>query len=302
LFQQYGWLTSYSSTQENSVRPLLNYQSVKIITHDMYANYNALQVQWNKQVGNFSFLTNYTFSKALGIRGENGAGIGDPENIRANYGTLPNNRTHIFNAAYIYQLPAFAKGNKILEGLANGWQISGITQWESGSDLQASVAANGNFNFSYYIPAGTTFNGTTLSAPVQSSADVNLGSPDFQLMPLVTCDPRKNLGPHQYINPNCFGPPAVGQNGNYIFPTLTGPAFFNSDLTVFKNFNFKESQKLQFRVSAYNFLNHPNWTFIANDPNLNLTFDKTGQVNKNFGTTANKTGYRIMQLAVKYIF
>jgi hypothetical protein len=84
---------------------------------------------------------------------------------------------------------------------------------------------------------------------------------------------------------------------------MNGPWFWNSDLTLFKNFTFKESQKLQFRVSAFNFLNHPLWTFIANDPNLNLSFNQQGQLsNPNFGVTGNKTGHRIIQLGIKYVF
>src|SRR5205807_1219303 len=74
---------------------------------DYLTNYNSLQVTWNKQAGHFTFLTNYTFAKALGIRSENGDGNqgADPTNLRSNYGTLPNNRTHIFNFAYVYEFP-----------------------------------------------------------------------------------------------------------------------------------------------------------------------------------------------------
>jgi len=43
-----------------------------------------------KQAGAFTFLSNYTFGKALGIRGENGAATGDPTVLANNYGTLPN--------------------------------------------------------------------------------------------------------------------------------------------------------------------------------------------------------------------
>jgi len=303
LFQKYGWLSSYNSTQENAVRPMQNYTSVKIITHSMYSNYNSMQATWNKQAGRFLFMTNYTFSKALGIRGENGAAVGDPTNLSNDYGTLPNNRTHLFNAAYSYNLPDWRVGNSFVRGAIDGWQISGITQLQSGADLQAAVAANSNFNFSYYVPTGTTFMGTTLTSPLQASKDTILGTPDIQLMPLVTCNPNSGLKAHQYVNGNCFTGPAPGNKGNFIFPTMNGPWFWNSDLTLFKNFTFKESQKLQFRVSAFNFLNHPLWTFIANDPNLNLSFNQQGQLsNANFGITGNKTGHRIIQLGVKYVF
>ncbi len=61
-------------------------------------------------------------------------------------------------------------------------------------------------------------------------------------------------GPHQFINPNCFSiPTAIGQNGPSVLPAIYGPAFFNSDLGLFKNFQFKESKKLQLRFNANQF-------------------------------------------------
>jgi hypothetical protein len=219
----------------------------------MYSNYNSLQVTWNKQAGHLTFLTNYTFGKALGIRGEGGAGgnVGDPTNLRNNYGTLPNNRTHIFNVAYVYEFPTLAKGNRFAKGAANGWQISGIGQYQTGADLQASVSAN--FNYSAFIPAGTTFMGTALASAVQATSQNVLGTPDLVLMPALTCNPRGGLKANQYINGACFsGIATPGQQGAYVFPTLTGPGFFNTDISLFKNFTFgqSESKKLQFRFSG----------------------------------------------------
>ena len=130
-----------------------------------------------------------------------------------------------------------------------------------------------------------------------------LGTSDIQLNPIETCNPTSNLGPHQYINPNCFTyPKAIGQNGPSVLPPIYGPGFFNSDLGMFENFTIKESRKLQFRFNAYNFLNHPLWSF--NGSNLTLGFDGTsGAVNTPlFGTTTEKQGHRIVQAAVKFYF
>ena len=75
------------------------------------------------------------------------------------------------------------------------------------------------------------------------------------------------------------------------------------DLSLFKNFNMGEQKRLQFRVSAYNFLNQPLWTFVGSDNNLDLQFDRQGnQTNERFGYTDNKIGRRIIQLAVKFYF
>jgi len=275
---------------------------VKIIDHKMYSNYNSLQVTWNKQAGHFTFLTNYTFSKALGIRGENGAASGDPTVLANNYGTLPNNRTHIFNVAYVYEFPTLHNGGAFVKQLVNGWQISGIGQYQTGADLQASVSSN--FGYVGFIPADTTFMGVTTTGAVQGTNQLVLGSPDITLMPVLTCNPAKGLKPHQYINGACFSPTTTpGQQGSYIFPTLTGPGFFNTDISLFKNFTFgqAENKKLQFRFSGYNFLNHPNRTFLNADQDLNLTFNSAGQLTSpNFGVATNTIGHRIMQMSLKF--
>ncbi|PYX62729.1 MAG: hypothetical protein DMG78_32800 [Acidobacteria bacterium] len=268
----------------------------------MYSNYNSLQVTWNKQSGPLTFLTNYTFGKALGIRGEGGSAIGDPTVLRNNYGTLPNNRTHIFNVAYVYEFPKVANASRFVKQLANGWQISGIGQYQTGADLQASVSSN--FNYSAFIPAGTTFMGKTLAVPIQASTSNVLGTGDLTLMPALTCDPRSGLKAHQYINGACFSPFATpGQQGAYIFPSLTGPGFFNTDVSLFKNFTFgpSENKKLQFRLSGNNFLNHPNRTFLNSDQHLNVSFNSSGTItNPNCGYATNTIGHRIMQMMVKF--
>ncbi len=330
LFQAKGWLpdcypsgqttdggacgksgadTGFNTTDTQNARPYQPYSGIKIIDHKMYSNYNAMQVSWNKQQGHFYWLANYTYSKALGIRGENGAAAGDPTNLRNDYGTLPNNRTNIINLAYVYQFPTLTGGNGFLKAFANGWELSGITQYQSGSDLQAAGTSS-NFNYTAYIPAGTTFMGKTVVNGFQASNQNILGTPDITLMPKVICNPRKGLANKQYVNGNCFANFATpGQQGTYIFPTLTGPGFFNSDLTAFKNFVFgnSEDRKLQFRFSGYNFLNHPVRTFVPGDPSLNLNFNASGtQVpnapNAPFGFAENKTGHRIVQGEVKFTF
>lgn len=310
LFSKYGWDgKDYSSGQIQGARPLSGYGTMKIINHQMYSNYNAMQATWNKQEGRVTWMANYTWSKALGIRGENSAnGTGDPTNLKNNYGTLPNNRTHIFNIAYVYQLPNVrGSAHALLRAAANGWQISGITQYQTGADLQASMAAN--FNYHAYIPAGTIFMGQTLTSAVLADSQNVLGSPDITLMPKLICNPAAGLHSGQYINGNCFAPTATpGKQGTYIFPALTGPGFFSSDLSVFKNVAWanSEKKKLQFRFSGYNFLNHANRTFNGmNDPALQLQFDQNGKLQDAaqgapFGYAKYRTGHRLIQGEMKF--
>ena len=275
----------------NNFRPIKAYSNINLATNNQYANYNSLQTTWARSRGHYTLSANYAFAKALGF---NNVAL-DSFNLRNNYTVQLSNRTHIFNLAYSIELGNPVKGNKLAGGLANGWQISGITQVQSGVNLTGQRGQNFGMNLNSYKIPGTAFNvsGTSL-----------LGTPNIQLNPLLTCDPRSNLQPHEYINQSCFAfPTQIGQNGSTTLPVMYGPAFFNMDLGLFKNFPIKEKMKLQFRANGYNFINHPLWSFNGNN-NLTLGFNgTTGQLNTpNFGFVTQKNGHRVIQLAVKFIF
>lgn len=273
----------------NNFRPLQGFADLYVATNNGWANYNALQVTWVRTQGRYTINMNYTFGKALGI-----VNFADQFNLNNNYGVQPGNRTHIFNAAYSIELGNFTR-NKIGGGVINGWQLSGITQIQSGANLTGfSGSANFGLNLNSVNIPGTNY--------VVSNASL-LGTTDIQLNPILTCNPTSNLKPHQYINASCFSfPTQIGQNGPTELPAIYGPAYFNWDLGLFKNFQITESKKLQFRVNGYNFLNHPLWSF--NGSHLTLGFDgTTGKMNTpDFGIVTDKQGRRIIQLAVKFFF
>lgn len=277
----------------NNFRPRVNYQDINVLTHNFFQNYHALQTTLAKQTGNFNYTLAYTWSKAMGIRGSGQGQVSDQLNFRNNYGPLAYDRTHIFAATYVYELPKFIpSGNKFAQGLVNGWQLSGITQLSSGVNIQA----NNNPNFNLNAPR-----------PDDPSRSINAqyinGTPGIAAVPFVTCNPTANLQEGQFINGNCFSAPVQGANGTLIMPYMRGPAFFNSDLSLFKNIRFSEEKNLQFRFSAYNFLNRPLRTFVGGDQNLNLTLNNRNElVNPRFGFADNMIGRRVIQLAVKFFF
>ncbi len=274
----------------NNFRPLKGFSNVNLATHGTYANYNSLQATWTRTKGRYTLNLNYTFGKALGII----SSTYDNFNMRNNYGVQASNRTHIFNLAHSIELGNPVK-NKIAGGLVNGWQVSGIWQIQSGANLTSNRGNNFGMNLNSYKIPGTTFN--------VSSASL-LGTDAIALRPLITCDPTANLGTNQYINQSCFSfPTQIGQNGPTTLPVIYGPAFFNADLGLFKNFDIREGKKLQFRFNGYNFLNHPLWSFPGN-ANLTLGFDgSTGQLNTPlFGIATQKQGRRVIQMAVKFMF
>jgi hypothetical protein len=217
-----------------------------------------------------------------------------------------------------------------LAGATAGWQISGVTQLQSGANLTFAGGYNSSTNFNMQLfctnPAGTpagqdpctTVQNKNAVIPGSFSAGnpkgvaINnqsiLGTNAVQLNPIVTCNPKSGLSSHQFVNANCFAAPtAVGANGPTLLPVAYGPAYFNSDLGIFKNFNITESKSLQFRVQGYNFLNHPLYSF-PDSGNLTLKFSQDPttqqftQVNSNFGKTTVKQGGRVVEFAVKFFF
>jgi len=280
----------------NNFRPLPEYSDLYLATNNAYANYNAMQATWVRTKGRYVINMNYTFGKAMGIVNP----ALDQYNLANDYGVQPGNRTHIFNAAYSIELPN-PTHNKALGYAVNGWQLSGITQLQSGANLTGNSGQNFGMALNGAIVPGS------VSAQNPNGYNISnvslLGTPDIQLNPILTCNPTANLAPQQYINPSCFAfPTKIGQNGPSVLPAFYGPAFFNSDLGIFKNIQLGEgARKLQFRFNAYNFLNHPLWSFNGN--NLSLGFNPNGSISTpEFGTVTTKQGHRVVQAAVKFYF
>ena len=340
--------TAYNTNfSGNDYRPLLAYQNVFLLYHAPYSNYNSLQVSFQKQSGPMTFVTNYTFSKVLGIRdggSNNGSGNGtgvDPFVLSNNYGPLAYDHTHILNLTINWALPKPIHGdglaNHLLAGAVNGWHLSNYTAFQSGAPLQPMFG--GNMNTTY--PSGLTVptvahpNLPDNSIPLPNGLRATAVSPSTWfgtnaytvLIPALTCDPTKNLQKGQRFNPNCFTTPAFGQQGPAILPYMRNPNYWDSDLGIYKSFQIRDAQRVELRVSATNWLNHPLGQFgLANNSDESLNFTKTspatcaGCVNSSgtpltvtslsptntnattTGTPAFKTGSRFLTVSAKYYF
>jgi len=128
------------------------------------------------------------------------------------------------------------------------------------------------------MPATATGGNTTKSNP---STTIWYGTNQYQngIQPLIVCDPRKGLLKNQYFNPNCFAAPlpptstSVGQMGQTIWPYIRTPHYFGSDLAIFKAFRVTDAQRIEVRISATNWLNHPNAQFsLAGNTDNQLSF------------------------------
>jgi hypothetical protein len=91
-------------------------------------------------------------------------------------------------------------------------------------------------------------------------------------------------GAGTFVGPNGYGTAGVG--------LFDAPAQKTWDFALFKEFQIREAQRVQFRWEAFNFLNTPQ--FNAPDRTLgNATFGRI---------TSTITSNREMQFALKYIF
>jgi hypothetical protein len=289
----FGAMLNDPNGDPNLYRPLTRYGALPVTQHTHYQNYNALQTLLSRQGTRFSFTTAYTLSKALGIRGGGqGATTQPPGDLRDSaYGVLGYDRRHVVNVGYSWLLPD-VEGNPILNAVAGGWQLTGVSTWISGAPLQPLASTGVNFGLS-----GTLADGTPISNAVIT------GSPSIAAMPVITCDPLSGVSGDYVFNASCFALPSRGQNGSYIMPDMRGPGYMNHDFGVFKNFVINDTRKFQFRASFTNVFNHPQ-RFLDDNANLKLDFTNGVMTNANFGVLPQnrKYGRRIVQLAFKFYF
>jgi Carboxypeptidase regulatory-like domain len=291
-----GNITDASCQQ--TVRPFQKYQTMTGAVTAGGSQFDSFQASLHRNVGFLTLQANYTFSKALGdgVAVNNGGLTGALPDYGAHWlwGVLPFDRAHALSMAYVFALPKIKGGNAFLRGAASDWEISGITQVESGAQLTAQSGTSLNFNY---------------TGPVSNVQA--LGTPDITLYPLITCNPTSGLKHNQFVNPNCFAPAPVGSLGTGGMPYMAGPMFWNSDLSLLKTFRITERQGLQFRFSAFNFLNHGLLSFTNGDSNLKLNFPKGSNVTSNanpanpndaFGVANYHIGRRILELGLKYSF
>jgi hypothetical protein len=162
--------------------------------------------------------------------------------------------------------------------LRSGWVLGGILQLSSG--IPFNVILGGD-------PTGQqTVNVEDLPNRVRSSG----------------CGSLVHSGdPNNSIKTQCFSFPApVNLYGNLGRNAATGPGLVDVDASLIKNTQLAERFNLQFRLEAFNVINHTNF----NPPlDNNVIFDETGALVPGVGTVdSTQIPARIVQLGVKLIF
>jgi carboxypeptidase family protein/TonB-dependent receptor-like protein len=286
---------SFEGTVAQSLRPFPQYRA--ITTHrlnDGYSNYHSAQMTVIKRSSHgLSFITAYTFSKALG-NADSGIGYGGGYgqnffNRKADYSVTSFHTPHDLKVTWLYDLP-FGPGARwqktgVLSRVIGGWTVSAIQRYRSGNPLA--------------IGAGS-FEGEALFNP-GLYAEVLLPR-DQQVIGSKPNNPDPDAGT-PYLNPKAFGdlpktssniPLRLGNAPRYL-PNLRGFAQFGEDLSLIKktDLKFREGAFFELRIDATNILNRIG---IA-DPNTDVTDPDS------FGRVFGKAGSpRVIQFGARLIF
>jgi hypothetical protein len=315
-------------------KPYSAFNNVNVFQFTGTSTYHSLQATLSHQSGkNLQYFATYTFGKALGTVATNesdGAAFADPIDTRGrSWGVLPFDRTHVFNLSYNYNLPKLARGmlNHVVgRGFLDGWQMSGITTFQSGNPIRlrfsGDIAGTGQA-IAWYGTDAFNAQGQSVGA----------------ITPVYLRNPKQSNGTgvgDKLLDIGAFQIPSFGDSGPHQPPFyIRTPSRSNFDLSLFKNFVISESQKFQFRAGFFNLFNQAYPVRISvTDPNasdiylnLNTTcnrrvatapdgvggnttnfcdptggFSFTPETIERFGKITNKHGRRIIEFALKYYF
>jgi hypothetical protein len=271
----------------NQIRPFLGWSDIPQERSDATSNYNALQLSATKRKGFISATLSYTYSKTMGEDG----GVGDAYNqnpepecpftcLLSNgqtvtwkqyeYGKVTFDRTHIFAGSYILDEPWFRNRRGFTGGLLSGWQLSGITHFQSGAPLTITGTQN--------VGPGSTEVGFGRRASIVSGVPLYSG---------YTCPSRKTC----WFNPAAFSLAPKTSAGNAPIGSIIGPDYYDWDVSLRKIFKLpREGMTLMFQADAFNAFNRTNW----NNPSTSAN-GTPGQI-----TSANPP--RQVQFGAKFNF
>ncbi len=270
----------------DALRPYKGYNSIRETDNVASSSYNSLQVSWNRRFDSgFSFGMAYTYSHSYDDGSAQRDIIPDTYNAHNLWGPSDFDARHVMIINYLYQIPFFKDQSRLTGKLLGGWQLSGITQFQTGTPSSVatgndyagvgqdgSISGAGQFWYVNGSPQilGQFAKGGNAADPAQYFTTKNAdGTPIFTAPPVGTFNTTQNV-----------------RN------LIHGPGFENSNMGLFKKFAINERTGFQFRAEAFNVLNHPNW----NGPNFNPT-------SSTFGKVTGKTGdVRNLQLSLRYYF
>lgn len=230
------------------------FSTVTEIRSEGVSNYNGLTASFTRRTTNLTVQANYTWSHALDEISNGGIlqfgqttnfspiNAFDPFNLRSNYGNSDYDTRHYFSLNYVYNVP-YKFGPSALLG---GWVVSGTAFARAG--LPFTVVDSNAFGILQGFNYGFT-NITSVSVPANFSGTGGHACTASAANPATPCLLASNFTP------------AVNGFGQQRRNQFTGPTYFNTDLSVTKNFKIPHWEGALLGVGAqfFNVLNHPHF-------------------------------------------
>jgi Carboxypeptidase regulatory-like domain/TonB dependent receptor/TonB-dependent Receptor Plug Domain len=264
--------------------PNPNFSGLFYLTqNDARSNYNALQVQYRRPLSkDVQALLNYSYSHSLDNASNDFlAGLSNTViSAKNDYASSDFDVRHSFSGAITWTLPS-ATRVPVLSVITRDWS------------LDTMVVARSGFPFN-----GQVFLGSSDLADEFTRPDLVPGQS------IWISNPQAPGG--KTLNPNAFLVPPTVRQGTEGRNDIEGFGLTQIDLSVARLFSLGERLRLQFRVDAFNVLNHPNFTnpagFVQFGP---LELQSTQMLNQGLGglnPLFQSGGPRSLQISLKLTF
>ena len=259
----------------NAARPYPGWASITERQTSGGSIYHSMQASFNRRMAKrLSVGAAYTWAKSIDNASSDRSATDvpiDSQNARAERGPSDFDRTHVFTANFIWNLPALAKRALPARLALGGWQFSGITRLWSGRPFDV-----------------------TMSQDVAGIGATQNQRPD------IVGDTNGPRTVEEWFNRAAFVRPKTGTFGNMGRNSLRGPGVHKWDLSLFKNFRVAERVRLQFRSEFFNAFNHPSFSTIGTS--LTTTTAGVNPAVNNFGVVTGTRDARVVQFALKLSF
>ncbi|MBI4877265.1 MAG: carboxypeptidase regulatory-like domain-containing protein [Acidobacteria bacterium] len=265
----------------NVLRPYKGFASIEMRETATRSTYNGLQIEVNRRfTRGLSYGFAYTWSKNLDNGSDFRARLYNAYDAGNFWGPADTDTRHVAVINFIYQLPFLRQAQSLAAKLLGGWQLTGVTQFQTGTPF--TVGTGDDF-------AGI---GSSDSQPWEVAGDPKLPRAERKFSE-STADQNFYFRTVKPDGGPMFTTPAAGtfsrtQTRNSL---LYNVGFQNWNLAVFKGFRVSEKQGLQFRLEMFNWPNHPNWNAAVTNP-------RSGT----FGKVNGKGSERNVQLSLRYAF
>jgi len=249
-----GVLISQRISRAQSLRPFPQFTTVTPMSiSGASSTYHSLQATATKRFSHgLQFEGSYTWSKNI----DEGDSHQDSYNTRADRSLTSIDLAHRFVMSFIYELP-FGRGRRYgssvarsLDFLLGGWQVNGISSFQSGTPLGLSASNTAGI---FAVSTRPNSNGRSgkLSGPVHD---------------------RLN----RYFDTSVYSQPTAFNFGNLSprLPDIRNDGLRNFDISLFKDFRPKEWFRVQFRGEFLNAFNTPRF----GGPNTNVTSSAFGVI------------------------